>query len=119
MNAEATRERIAAYLRVAGLESLAGREAGVERAVRDLLEAMGEKVHIADPGSLYVYRVPMLTEDGTCSIADEMAPVPYDLTAILGGRSEQTTRRLALLGPLAPPLPQTPTPHPLAASPRL
>src|SRR5260370_721832 len=100
MNAEATRERIAAYLRVAGLESLAGREAGVEGAVRDLLEAMGEKVHIADPGSLYVYRVPMLTEDGTCSIADEMAPVPYDLTAILGGRSEQTTRRLALLGRL-------------------
>jgi L-methionine (R)-S-oxide reductase len=26
-----------------------------------------------------------------------MAPVPYDLGAILGGRSEQTTRRLALL----------------------
>jgi len=97
MNAEATRERIAAYLRLAGLESLAGREAGVERAIRDLLEAMGEKVHIADPDSLYSYRVPMLTEDGTCSIAGEMAPVPYDLAAILGGRSEQTTRRLALL----------------------
>jgi L-methionine (R)-S-oxide reductase len=28
---------------------------------------------------------------------NEMAPVPYDLGAILGGRSEQTTRRLALL----------------------
>src|SRR5260221_11964297 len=98
MNAEATRERIAAYLRLAGLESLGGREAAVERAIQDLLEAMGEKVHIADPGSLYTYRVPMLTEDGTCSIAGEMAPVPYDLTAILGGRSEQTTRRLALLG---------------------
>ena len=89
--------RIATYLRIAGLESLSGREADVERAIRDLMEAMGEKVHIGDPDSLYSYRVPMLTEDGTCSIVNEMAPVPYDLGAILGGRSEQTTRRLALL----------------------
>jgi putative methionine-R-sulfoxide reductase with GAF domain len=89
--------RIASYLRVAGLESLSGREAAVERAVLDLMEAMGEKVAILDPSSLYTYRVPMLTDDGACSIVDELAPVPYDLSAILGGRSEQTTRRLALL----------------------
>jgi len=92
-----SRARITDYLRSAGLESLVGREADVERAVRDLLEAMGEKVEIGDDASLYSYRVPMMTEDGTCSIVDEMAPVPYDLGAILGGRSEQTTRRLALL----------------------
>lgn len=89
--------RIAGYLRRAGLESLTGREANVERAVRDLMEAMGEKIAVSDESSLYTYRVPLLTEDGTCSVVDEMAPVPYDLTAILGGRSEQTTRRLALL----------------------
>jgi putative methionine-R-sulfoxide reductase with GAF domain len=94
-------ERVTAYLRVAGLESLLGREAQVERAVRDLMEAMGEKVAIHDPDSLYTYRVPMLTEDGTCSIVDQLAPVPYDLRAILGGASEQTTRRLALLERLA------------------
>ena len=74
-----------------------GREADVERAVRDLLEAMGEKVAIGDPASLYTYSVPMLTEDGACSIVGELAPVPYDLTAILGGRNDQTTRRLSLL----------------------
>ena len=91
------RDRISAYLRAAGLESLIGREARVELAVRDLMEAMGEKVAITDPASLYSYSVPMLSEDGTCSIVDELAPVPYDLTAILGGRSDQTTRRLALL----------------------
>ena len=28
---------------------------------------------------------------------DQLAPVPYDLAGILGGRSEQATRRLALL----------------------
>jgi putative methionine-R-sulfoxide reductase with GAF domain len=91
------RARIADYLRIAGLESLMGREADVERAVRDLMEAMGEKVAIGDDSSLYRYQVPMLTGDGACSVVDEMAPVPYDLAAILGGRSEQTTRRLALL----------------------
>src|SRR5215831_6575846 len=89
--------RLTGYLKAAGLESLVGREADVERAIRDLMEAMGEKVAIHDPGSLYTYQVPMLTEDGTCSIVDQLAPVPYDLTAILGGRNEQTTRRLSLL----------------------
>jgi L-methionine (R)-S-oxide reductase len=58
---------------------------------------MSEKVSISDPDSLYKYSVPMLNEDGTCSIVDQLAPVPYDLTAILGGKSEQATRRLALL----------------------
>ena len=97
MNAPGHRDRIAAYLRMAGLESLSGRVADVERAVLDLLEAMSEKVAILDPDSLYTYSVPLLTADGTCSVVDRMAPVPYDLTGILGGRSEQTTRRLALL----------------------
>jgi putative methionine-R-sulfoxide reductase with GAF domain len=97
MTPEANRERIRAYLRTAGLESLVGREEDVERAVRDLMEAMSEKVAIGDPASLYTYQVPMLTEDGSCSIVDQLAPVPYDLAAVLGGRSEQTTRRLALL----------------------
>jgi len=89
--------RIAEYLRLAGLESLSARAPDVERAVRDLVDAMGEKVDVGDGSTLYTYRVPLMTEDGTCSVVDEMAPVPYDLAAILGGRSEQTTRRLALL----------------------
>jgi putative methionine-R-sulfoxide reductase with GAF domain len=91
------RDRFRTYLRAAGLESLVGREDAVELAVRDLLEAMTEKVAVADAESLYRYTVPVLTEDGTCSVVDELAPTPYDLTPILGGRSEQTTRRLALM----------------------
>jgi L-methionine (R)-S-oxide reductase len=97
MTAPDTRERIRTYLRNAGLESLVGREEDVERAVRDLMEAMTERVDVGDASSLYVYQVPMLTEDGSCSIVDRLAPMPYDLAPILGGRSEQTTRRLALL----------------------
>ena len=91
------RERIRHYLRSAGLESLVGREESVELALRDLMEAMTEKVAVRDLDSLYTYTVPMLTEDGTCSVVDQLAPVPYDLTEVVGGRTEQTTRRLALM----------------------
>ncbi len=89
--------RIQAYLRLAGLAQLEGHEPQVALAIADLIEAMGDKVGIDDAGSLYTYPVPMLGEDGTCSLPDDLAPVPYDLSAILGGRSERTTRRLALL----------------------
>jgi putative methionine-R-sulfoxide reductase with GAF domain len=96
----AASDRVAAYLRMAGLESLASRAADVERAVRDLVEAMAAKGEAGDVASLYSYPVPMLTEDGSCSIVDQLAPVPYDLGAILGARNDQTTRRLALLARL-------------------
>jgi len=88
---------IAGYLRHAGLESLCGRERDVERAVRDFMEAMGERVAVDDLDTLYTYPVPLLTDDGACSLVDQLAPEPYDLSAILGGRTERTTRRLALL----------------------
>ena len=97
MSATGAQGRIVRYVRESGLGMLAGREAGVERAVHDLLEAMAERIDVGNADSLYSYRVPMLTEDGTCSVVDQMAPVPYDLAPILGGRSDQTTRRLALL----------------------
>ena len=90
-------ERIADYVRASGLQALTGREGDVERAVRDFMEALAEKVHVSDPDTLYRYSVPMLSDDGACSLPDQLAPVPYDLTGILGGRSEQSTRRLARL----------------------
>ena len=94
---DAGRSRIADYIRCAGLQGLAGREPDIERAVRDLLESMAERIDVGSADSLYTYPVPMLTDDATCSVVDQMAPVPYDLAPILGGRSAQATRRLALL----------------------
>ncbi|QJR14561.1 GAF domain-containing protein [Usitatibacter palustris] len=94
---EPTVKRISAYLRMAGLESLVGREADIELAIHDLVSAMAGAVEVEDPAALYAYPVPMLSEDGSCSIVDQLAPVPYNLIGILGGRSEQTTRRLAML----------------------
>lgn len=89
--------RIAGYLRAAGLAQVEGHAEEVALAIADFLEAMEEKVAIDDPASLYAYPVPMLTQDGACSVPGELAPVPYDLSGILGGRSEVATRRLALL----------------------
>jgi putative methionine-R-sulfoxide reductase with GAF domain len=89
--------RVAGYLRAAGLEQLEGHQDEIALAIADYIEAMADKVEVGDPASLYTYPVPMLSGDGTCSVIDEMAPVPYDLAGILGGRSEQSTRRLALL----------------------
>ena len=71
--------RIAGYLRAAGLAQLESHEDEIALAIGDFLEAMSEKVAIDDPRSLYAYPVPMLSEDGTCSMPDELAPVPYDL----------------------------------------
>ena len=62
--------RIAGYLRAAGLAQLEGHEDEVALAIADFLEAMGEKVAIGDPASLYTYPVPMLGEDGACSVLD-------------------------------------------------
>lgn len=89
--------RVAGYLRAAGLEQVEGHADEVALAIADCIEAMADKVEVGDPSSLYTYPVPMLSADGTCSVIDEMAPVPYDLAGILGGRSDQATRRLALL----------------------
>src|SRR6185436_3144799 len=81
---DAGRRRIADYIRSAGLQTLAGREPDIERSVRDLLEAMAERIDVGNTDSLYTYPVPMLTDDGTCSVVDQMAPVPYDLTPKIG-----------------------------------
>ena len=47
--------------------------------------------------TLYTYQVPIMSEDGTCSMIDELAPQPYDLTGILGGRNDTNKRKLLLL----------------------
>lgn len=84
-------------MRAAGLQQLSERHSEVSLAVADLLDAMGEAGAAPQADSLYRYPVPMLSEDGSCSVVDELSPTPYDLSGLLGGRSEQATRRLALL----------------------
>ena len=50
--------------------------------------------------ALYTYKVPKLSADGSCSLHDELDPVPYDLSKVLGGRSVQNSFALITLDAL-------------------
>jgi GAF domain-containing protein len=69
----------------------------IETAARDFISMLGELPHEFDENALYRYPVPMLSDDGACSLIDELAPTPYDLAPIIGGRSANNTRKLLLL----------------------
>ncbi|WP_227103600.1 GAF domain-containing protein [Chromobacterium rhizoryzae] len=43
---------------------------------------------------LYRYRVPKLSEDGSCSLFEELADEPYDLAPLFGGESPEATAAL-------------------------
>ena len=43
---------------------------------------------------LYRYRVPKLSEDGSCSLFEELAEEPYDLAPLFGGESPEATAAL-------------------------
>jgi hypothetical protein len=94
------------YLRSAGLESLGGRVADVERALRatsrwHAIEREGPRSSIP-ARSTNLPRVPMPHHaDGACSVVDDLAPVPYDLTR--HSRRAQRCRRRGAWALLAAP----------------
>jgi L-methionine (R)-S-oxide reductase len=88
---------IRAYLFETDLESLLPLARSIEASTHDFISAIGELPYDFDEDALYRYPVPMLTEDGSCSLADEIAPAPYDLGVLMGGRSANSTRKLLLL----------------------
>jgi len=91
---------IEAWLHMAGLRDADAPPSSILVAVRDLIDTLGDLEDEFDPDSLYRYPVPMLSEDGSCSIIEELAPTPYDLSGALGGQSDATTRKLRLLNQL-------------------
>lgn len=88
------------WLGAAGLSASDAPVALIQAAVRDLLDSLGDLDEEFDADALYRYPVPMLSEDGSCSIIEELAPMPYDLSGALGGQSEAATRKLRLLNQL-------------------
>ena len=98
MNAPSDIDRIInGYLLQTDLGELVSSARRIEANVQDLVASMGDLPQEVDEDALYRYPVPMLSEDGSCSIVDELAPTPYDLTGALGSRSYATTRKLRLL----------------------
>lgn len=88
---------IAHWLDATGMRATGVTPSGVETALRDLINAVGDLEPINDEDALYRYPVPLLSEDGSCSLIEELAPLPYDLSGILGGRTADATRKLCML----------------------
>ncbi|MBL8520560.1 MAG: GAF domain-containing protein [Betaproteobacteria bacterium] len=89
-------ERIRAYLFASGLDALGDHIPVIEKSIHDLIGQLNTPMDVS-VDSLYRYPVPRLSEDGACSLIDELDPVPYDLARTLGGESEASTRKLKLL----------------------
>lgn len=57
-------------------------------------------IPIGKEAILYSYEVPKIIPNGSCSIFNTPDTEYYDLTEILGGRNQNTTRKLAILNKL-------------------
>lgn len=93
-------EKIRSYLFATGLDALADHIPIIEKAIHDYIAQLGTPMDVSNE-ALYRYQVPLVSEDGSCSLIDEMDPVAFDLARILGGESEPNTRKLKLLNILA------------------
>lgn len=89
-------EKIQRYLFASGLDGLADHTPVIEKAIHDFIAQLGTPMDVSND-ALYRYEVPLISEDGSCSLIDEMDPVPYDLSRIVGGENEANTRKLKLL----------------------
>ena len=89
-------EKIRHYLFTSGLDALADHIPVIEKSIHDFVAQLATPMEVSND-ALYRYEVPLMSEDGTCSLIDEMNPVAYDLAKILGGENEATTRKLKLL----------------------
>ena len=89
-------EKIRRYLFASGLDALADHIPVIEKAIHDFIAQLGTPMEVSND-ALYRYEVPLMSEDGSCSLIDEMDPAPYDLARILGSENEASTRKLKLL----------------------
>ena len=91
-----TPEKIRRYLFAVGLDALADHTSIAEKAVHDFIAQLGTPMDVSND-ALYRYQVPLMSEDGSCSLIDELDPVLFDLARVLGAESDATTRKLKLL----------------------
>lgn len=93
--------RIQTYLVRADLDRYLPHTPVIAKAIQGIMGAMGVLPADFALDTLYTYPVPVQSEDGSCSLIDELSPTPYDLSAILAGRKDATTRKLLLLNQVA------------------
>ncbi|MGV3625840.1 MAG: GAF domain-containing protein [Archangium sp.] len=91
------------YLTHSGLSADVGSIREAQQSLWGILEEAKKQSLPATPSALnhlYQYKVPKLSADGSCSLHDELDPVPYDLGAALGGRSVHNSFALLTLDAL-------------------
>ncbi len=91
------------YLSKVGLSLDVGLVREAQQTLWGILEEAKKASLPATPSalnSLYTYKVPKLSADGSCSIHAELDPTPYDLAKVLGGRSVQNSFALITLDAL-------------------
>ena len=82
------------YLSKVGLSIDVGLVREAQQTLWGILEEAKKASLPATPSalnSLYTYKVPKLSADGSCSLHAELDPTPYDLAKALGGRSVQNS----------------------------
>ncbi|UCD32434.1 MAG: hypothetical protein JSV38_00580 [Desulfobacterales bacterium] len=72
----------------------------VTNYIQTLHAAVAKTNSANDEARLYVYKVPKVSPDGSCSISNMPDFEHYDLADILGGRNPITTDKLAILNAL-------------------
>ena len=91
-----TTEKIRRYLFAADLDALADHAAIIEKNIHDFIAQLGTPMEVSND-ALYRYQVPLVSNDGSCSLMDEWDPVLFDLASVLGGENDSLTRKLKLL----------------------
>ncbi|MEO8384487.1 MAG: GAF domain-containing protein [Betaproteobacteria bacterium] len=89
-------EKIQRYLFASGLDALADQALVIEKTIHDFIAQLATPMEVSND-ALYRYEVPLISDDGSCSLIDEMDPTPYNLAHILGGETDENTRKLKLL----------------------
>ena len=92
-----TTQRIQQYCVRENLDELLIQAPVIEKAIAAFIVALGDLPPGFADDVLYSYKVPTMSEDGSCSLINELAESPYDLSPILGGRTESNKRKLLLL----------------------
>jgi putative methionine-R-sulfoxide reductase with GAF domain len=91
---------VRAFLSRVELELDAGAVREAQQALWGALDDAKKSSLPATPSALdklYLFKVPKLSPDGSCSLHEELDPTPYDLSRVLGGRSPQTSFTLLTL----------------------
>uniref|UniRef100_A0A486XRC6 GAF domain-containing protein n=1 Tax=Rheinheimera sp. BAL341 TaxID=1708203 RepID=A0A486XRC6_9GAMM len=95
---------VSAYVERAGLSALLGNDSITlffENVLQRQAQLQAFLLQAAAPVVLWQYKVPELGEGGACSLFGQLADEPYDLTAILGGKTAQNQQALQSLASIA------------------